>query len=577
MRIELLDDVTYGRIDIYSKEGNLHCVPMKYLRKSYPKPYMHSGGYFFYLDTEGNHKVGYAVEIYDDVCTRHDIEKIFVPELLDMGLSNDFMDTFEFGKQTETGMLFLELLSICESTANPVLRTIIPLSVVESATPESIEPIATPDLIEPTEHIAPIDNVGVADTADEREPLETVETPASIESIDTPEPANPKSLEDLLEPKSETVEPIEKTEFVSVEPLDTNESVSDEPSVTDEPVESVSIGEPTEILSTDEPTEPEEGISEEQPTPFSEEEQEMVEPVVVTVDYREEDKTVTPTESPEPDTLPWFFQSFPEEIEPTVEKEETQPSELAFDAELNFGGQSVDEVLSEVQEKVEREIENRKEYPYHINRKGSLAEGIFVGDREFKVYKGARVCPECTESCLPKIKHRREEALQDGELYDNHTTEDIIFPTANDASGFVLGSNPGSLQNWHTINGLTVREVSQGITPPERESLAQKRDMLFTMKRNGRVAYMYYDEKTKNYWALDGSELAPTVPDVTPKDLQETRHIYRHIITEDNILTTSVRFMTYSQVTSFVTGQTGVKPTNWKNQMGMRLPDVIKD
>lgn len=292
-----------------------------------------------------------------------------------------------------------------------------------------------------------------------------------------------------------------------------------------------------------------------------------------------EEEEAEPQGYDEVDHVPWFFIDL-KDIAPEEEafEESSEPVSMGFDAEISFGDMTVDELLqkAEVEAQQEEQEEKNREYPFYLNSKGTLAEGEYIQGEGFLLHKGARVCHDITPSCSPRYKDLREQAVHKGQIDENNcTTEDLFFKTANDASGFVLGSNPGNQTNWHTCNGLTLREQTVGVSIPKQEEVEKERQNFFTMKRQGLEANLYYDPKERMFWVLKGQRLCDINLDSCSQDIQEWRYILRRIIDDAGYLKETIRFSTAARATSFIYGQNGIRMANWKNKVQLRLPDVV--
>ena len=634
LSIDFIDNSLDGRLDLVEGTCILHVIPMNYLRRSFTRGYLHRSGYYFTKNLTGGLFVSYAKSLYEDIVGSETIQTVFVPELAGDG-TEEFIETFEFGKQTVIGDTFRKLLQtavLFQEMRLPVIAKSDTMEALEELPEqettdfeglvEEIIPVHTEDVpvIEgmptsntPSEpHTASYSNETTSPNIKTKEEEDESYTASMSLTEGIPKEHTEKTFEEPetviedvpSEPhkdpySNETTSPNINNKEEEVEPytasMSLTEGIPEEPETEDtvetfevsktEDIDAKSVEEHTTSPYSNENVAPVlKGIEDKavEETWFSS--PEAVESGEYTTFETEEEEEAEPTKGyDEVDHVPWFFTGLDETLfseDDTSEEyaESSEPVNMGFDAEISFGDMSVDDMLQKAEAEAEQEETEEKErvYPYYLNSKGTLAEGEYVKGEGFLLHKGARVCPDITPSCAQRIQDLREQAGKNNQIDENNcTTEDILFKTANDASGFVLGSNPGNQTNWHTCNGLTLREQTVGTAIPKKEEVKNDRQNFFIMKRQGLEASLYYNPKERMYWVLKGQRLGDIQPENCSQDIQEWRYILRRAIDEAGYLKETVRFSTAARATSFIYGQNGIRMANWKNKVQLRLPDVV--
>ena len=577
LSIDFIDNSLDGRLDLVEGTCILHVIPMNYLRRSFTRGYLHRSGYYFTKNLTGGLFVSYAKSLYEDIVGSETIQTVFVPELAGDG-TEEFIETFEFGKQTVIGDTFRKLLQTA------VLFQEMRLPV-----------IAKSDTMEALEELPEQETTDFEGLVEEIIPVHTEDVPV-IEGMPTSNtPSEPHTASYSNETTSPNIKTKEDEDESYTASMSLTEGIPEEPE-TEDTVETFEVSKTEDIDA--------ESVEEHTTSPYSNENvapvlkgiedkaveetwfssPEAVESGEYTTFETEEEEEAEPTKGyDEVDHVPWFFTGLDETLfseDDTSEEyaESSEPVNMGFDAEISFGDMSVDDMLQKAEAEAEQEETEEKErvYPYYLNSKGTLAEGEYVKGEGFLLHKGARVCPDITPSCAQRIQDLREQAGKNNQIDENNcTTEDILFKTANDASGFVLGSNPGNQTNWHTCNGLTLREQTVGTAIPKKEEVKNDRQNFFIMKRQGLEASLYYNPKERMYWVLKGQRLGDIQPENCSQDIQEWRYILRRAIDEAGYLKETVRFSTAARATSFIYGQNGIRMANWKNKVQLRLPDVV--
>lgn len=567
--INLKDNLASGRLDLQGTYSDLHVIPRDFLRRAFVAKYLHNEGYYFFETKSGQVYLDYAPkDIYESATEIKELSKVYVPEIL--GEAMEFILSFEHNKETPLGAELRMMLCL---TSQLKENEEIPLWDSEQLNTEA-EPEA--DLF-----MEDIEN-DLFNKTDE--PMEITPEPTKEDEVGE----GIEEIKDKAEQISETAKPEDLTEGIH-EPEDAlteSKTIDESPLIAQGFVETEAPVMETNDHLTKTFTEQDLSKPYERGKPVFDlwNMDDETDETYIEISEDEDDKEAIkpePVKEESEDTIdkfskPWFFVN--EDICTPVEDDDVRPlkkeEEPELSAELDFEGMSIEEMLEDVKEEAEKE-ENFDDVPYYLISKNTNAEGRYIEGKGFVLFKGANICPYFTNSCPSKIIMAREQATAKGLIKDNTTTEDITFKRANDASGFVLGGSPGSVTNWHTCNGLTLREASMGIDIPTEDSEEIKQENIYTIQRQGLDAKLYYD--APYFWVLKGSRIEDMKEDSKASEYtKKVRNVFRHVIDDTGRLKTSIRFTTPSGASSFIAGRDGISATAWRNKANLRLSDMIK-
>lgn len=595
--INLKDNLASGRLDMQGTYSDLHVIPRDFLRRAFVAKYLHNEGYYFFETESGQVYLDYAPkDIYESATDIKELSKVYVPEIL--GDAMEFILSFEHNKETPLGAELRMMLCLTSQLKD---NEEIPLWDSEQGNTEA-EP--EPDLF-----MEDVENALFNESNERMEitPEPTKENEDKEDKTEDEVGEGITEIKDKAEQISEINQPEDLTKQISETPK------PDEPEVTDKGIhETEDVLTDTESQETiddspliaqglDETEAPVMETNDHLTKTFTEEGsskpyergksvfdlwniEDETDETYIEISEDEADKEAIKPEPVKEESeehidkfsKPWFFIN--EDLHTPVEDDDVRPlkkeEEPELSAELDFEGMSIEEMLEDVKEEAEKE-ENFDDIPYYLISKNTNAEGRYIEGKGFVLFKGANICPYFTNSCPSKIIMAREQATAKGLIKDNTTTEDITFKRANDASGFVLGGSPGSVTNWHTCNGLTLREASMGIDIPTEDSEEIKQENIYTIQRQGLDAKLYYD--APYFWVLKGSRIEDMKEDSKASEYtKKVRNVFRHVIDDTGRLRTSIRFTTPSGASSFIAGRDGISATAWRNKANLRLSDRIK-
>lgn len=577
--------------------SDLHVIPRDFLRRAFVAKYLHNEGYYFFETESGQVYLDYAPkDIYESATDIKELSKVYVPEIL--GDAMEFILSFEHNKETPLGAELRMMLCLTSQLKD---NEEIPLWDSEQGNTEA-EP--EPDLF-----MEDVENALFNESNERMEitPESTKENEDKEDKTEDEVGEGITEIKDKAEQISEINQPEDLTKQISETPK------PDEPEVTDKGIhETEDVLTDTESQETiddspliaqglDETEAPVMETNDHSTKTFTEEGsskpyergksvfdlwniEDETDETYIEISEDEADKEAIKPEPVKEESeghidkfsKPWFFIN--EDLHTPVEDDDVRPlkkeEEPELSAELDFEGMSIEEMLEDVKEEAEKE-ENFDDIPYYLISKNTNAEGRYIEGKGFVLFKGANICPYFTNSCPSKIIMAREQATAKGLIKDNTTTEDITFKRANDASGFVLGGSPGSVTNWHTCNGLTLREASMGIDIPTEDSEEIKQENIYTIQRQGLDAKLYYE--APYFWVLKGSRIEDMKEDSKASEYtKKVRNVFRHVIDDTGRLRTSIRFTTPSGASSFIAGRDGISATAWRNKANLRLSDRIK-
>lgn len=629
--INLKDNLASGRVDMQGSYSDLHVIPRDFLRRAFVAKYLHNEGYYFFETQSGQVYLDYAPkDIYESATDIKELSKVYVPEIL--GDAMEFILSFEHNKETPLGAELRMMLSLTSQLKD---NEEIPLwegeQVQTEAEPEAdlfmddIENGLFNDTDEPMEITHETTKEGrdkeneTANQVDDgiNEPYQTEQISERVEPEGINQPDEPEEISERVEPEAinEPNEPedeltntnsqeiIDETPLIARDFVEIETTVMEQGILTDNDLTGTFADQEltnsfTDLYLTNEHVEndiantnaesnlPNEPYERGKPVFDLWNMGDETDETYIEMSEDEDDKEAIkpePVKEESEDTIdkfskPWFFVN--EDICTPVEDDDVRPlkkeeeEEPELSAELDFEGMSIEEMLEAVKEEAEKE-ETFDDVPYYLISKNTNAEGRYIEGKGFVLFKGANICPYFTNSCPSKIIMAREQATAKGLIKDNTTTEDITFKRANDASGFVLGGSPGSVTNWHTCNGLTLREASMGIDIPTEDSEEIKQENIYTIQRQGLDAKLYYD--APYFWVLKGSRIEDMKEDSKASEYtKKVRNVFRHVIDDTGRLKTSIRFTTPSGASSFIAGRDGISATAWRNKANLRLSDRIK-